>query len=386
MVQRLDYFALLSRAVEPLERDAYAARGAVYDREHKALLKRLISSSSPCTDADIVREEQAFRDAVRRIEFPEDVMPAPRTPQREDTGSKESWPNSSREKARRQRREAPQEPANDAERAPPREARRRFDAAYEETGKGPPGRPSEAPPGRPSEPAGNGTRRRSRSLLRLTAGYLLVAALVLGAGSLGYAFVVGALDIAWLTQWSGQASLPAPRAILYEGGQSSGPRKAVEGKATWRTRTEPTGPSGKPDTVVTVEAEIPEQHIALTLSISRVADADTGMSHLLEIRFVRPQELPFGGISTVSNVIMKATETDPGESLVGTSINIAPGQFMFGLLAVPDVAQKNIQRLRTQSWLSLALSFAKGTPYTLAIEKGPSGERAINDALAKWGQ
>ena len=65
--------ALLSRAVESLDRDAYAARGVIYDREHKALLKRLISSSAPCTDADIAREERAFRDAVRRIEFPDPI-------------------------------------------------------------------------------------------------------------------------------------------------------------------------------------------------------------------------------------------------------------------------------------------------------------------------
>src|ERR1700686_1963634 len=82
MVQRVDYYALLARAVESLERDAYAARGVIYDREHKALLKRLISSSAPCSDADIAREEQAFRDAVRRIEFPDDAVPPPRTPLR----------------------------------------------------------------------------------------------------------------------------------------------------------------------------------------------------------------------------------------------------------------------------------------------------------------
>src|ERR1700693_1900876 len=98
MVQRVDYYTLLSRAVESLERDAYAARGVVYDREHKALLKRLISSPAPCSDADIAREEQAFRDAIRRIEFPDEVMQAPRSPQRDPAEA--AWPNSAREKAR----------------------------------------------------------------------------------------------------------------------------------------------------------------------------------------------------------------------------------------------------------------------------------------------
>src|SRR5580704_3002235 len=121
MVQRVDYFALLSRAVEPLERDAYAARGAIYDREHKALLKRLISSSAPCSDADIAREEQAFRDAVRRIEFPEDTVSPPRTPLREPP--EPPWPASGRERARALRRESPQL-TNAPERAPAPEAKR----------------------------------------------------------------------------------------------------------------------------------------------------------------------------------------------------------------------------------------------------------------------
>src|ERR1700730_17599000 len=127
MVQRVDYYALLSRAVESLEPDAYAARGAVYDREHKALLKRLISSSDPCTDADIAREEHAFRDAVRRLEFPNDDVAVARRPQREPAEA--AWPSSSREEARAARREFSPEPEVEPERAPPGKARREAEPA-----------------------------------------------------------------------------------------------------------------------------------------------------------------------------------------------------------------------------------------------------------------
>jgi hypothetical protein len=65
----VDHFTPLSRAVASIDRDAYAARYAVYDRAHKALLRRLATADTPCSDADIAREEQAFRDAIRRIEF-----------------------------------------------------------------------------------------------------------------------------------------------------------------------------------------------------------------------------------------------------------------------------------------------------------------------------
>ncbi len=65
----VDHFTPLSRAVASIDRDAYAARYAVYDQAHKALLRRLATADTPCSDADIAREEQAFRDAIRRIEF-----------------------------------------------------------------------------------------------------------------------------------------------------------------------------------------------------------------------------------------------------------------------------------------------------------------------------
>jgi hypothetical protein len=68
-----DYFTPLARAVGAMDRDAYAARFAVYDREHKALLRRLASAEEPCSDADVAREEQAFRDAIRRIEFADEA-------------------------------------------------------------------------------------------------------------------------------------------------------------------------------------------------------------------------------------------------------------------------------------------------------------------------
>src|SRR5215467_7379102 len=81
MASKFDYFAVLSRAVAGLDRDSYAQRGAVYDREHKALLRRLFSADPPQSDAQIEQEQQAFREAIRRIEFGEEEVPL--VPQRE---------------------------------------------------------------------------------------------------------------------------------------------------------------------------------------------------------------------------------------------------------------------------------------------------------------
>ena len=387
MVQRVDYYSLLSRAVESLERDAYAARGAAYDREHKALLKRLISSAPPCTDEDIAREERAFRDAIRRIEFPQEV-PTARTPQAREPADA-SWPTSSRDRVRAQRREWPAEPQHlDTEAT---DARRRRAPPYPQVAGEPRGRPPL--PQLDSGPGHSALKPRSRSLLRLTATYLTVTALVLGVGTLGYGYLVGAVNMSWLNQWSWltewtgvAATSSSARAVLYEAGRPGRASAPVEGKATWGTRTEPNGPDGKPDAVITLDVEIPEPHLTMSMVVSRNLEPGAGMSHLIELRFAKPQELPFGGIRAITSVATRGTETEASDLLGGTSVDIGPGQFMFGLLALPDVVQQNLQRLRTQDWLAVSFVFANGAAYTLVVEKGSVGERVINDVLAKWGQ
>jgi hypothetical protein len=105
MMLNVDHFTPLSRAVASIDRDSYAARFAVYDREHKALLRRLATAEVPCSDADIAREERAFRDAIRRIEFADEddrptlvppdepVAEAPPEPRRETPVETPGAPN-----------------------------------------------------------------------------------------------------------------------------------------------------------------------------------------------------------------------------------------------------------------------------------------------------
>ena len=37
-------------------------------------------------------------------------------------------------------------------------------------------------------------------------------------------------------------------------------------------------------------------------------------------------------------------------------------------------------------WMGILINFGDGSTQTLNVEKGASGERTINEALAKWGQ
>jgi hypothetical protein len=134
-----------------------------------------------------------------------------------------------------------------------------------------------------------------------------------------------------------------------------------------------------------LEAEIPERQIALTMTIAREADGG-GMSHMFDLQFAHADTLPFGGIAAVPKIHMKDSETGLGEDLIGTSITVGPGSYLFGLLSTPDAVARNVQALRMRPWMGIPLNFGDGTTQTLNVEKGASGERAINEALAKWGQ
>src|SRR4051794_7974636 len=82
MALKVDYYTSLLRAVGDLDRDAYAARGAIYEREHKPLMRLLYSADPPRAEIEIEREQLAFRDAMRRVEFGDDEQQVPLAPLR----------------------------------------------------------------------------------------------------------------------------------------------------------------------------------------------------------------------------------------------------------------------------------------------------------------
>lgn len=89
---KLDPYALLSRAVASIDRDSYAVRFAIYEKEHKVFLQQLALASPTLSEPDIIREEQAFRDAMRRIEFGDEPDPVTTVQPPEPSNEKQITP------------------------------------------------------------------------------------------------------------------------------------------------------------------------------------------------------------------------------------------------------------------------------------------------------
>src|SRR5215207_7597714 len=63
-----DYYPLLKRAVDGLEKSTGEARRTLYERARTALVDQLRGMNPPLAEAEITRERLALEEAVRKVE------------------------------------------------------------------------------------------------------------------------------------------------------------------------------------------------------------------------------------------------------------------------------------------------------------------------------
>jgi hypothetical protein len=80
---------------------------------------------------------------------------------------------------------------------------------------------------------------------------------------------------------------------------------------------------------------------------------------------------------------MRREGTPTEESLKGITVPIMVNSFLIEL-ARGDAEASNLDLLRSREWLDVPMVLANGHIAKLAFEKGPSGQRALDDAMASW--
>jgi len=55
-----------------------------------------------------------------------------------------------------------------------------------------------------------------------------------------------------------------------------------------------------------------------------------------------------------------------------------------GLSSIDADIQRNLRLLKERGWIDIPIVYSDGKRAIIAIEKGPSGERALSDAFAAW--
>src|SRR6516165_10231610 len=178
----------------------------------------------------------------------------------------------------------------------------------------------------------------------------------------------------------------ARRVVLYEEDPGNPQGKQYVGSATWRTETVSAGSGLAPELQIRADISIPDRNMTVTWSLRRNADQALPASHTIEIMFNLPPDFTGGGVANIPGVLMKESEQARGVPLAGLAVKVANGFFMIGLSAVDADVQRNMQLLKDRPWFDVPIVYNNGGRAILALEKGPSGDRAFADAFAAWGE
>jgi len=178
----------------------------------------------------------------------------------------------------------------------------------------------------------------------------------------------------------------AQRVVLYEEDPGNPQGKQYIGTATWRTETVSPGSGLAPELQIRADISIPDRNMSVTWSLRRNTDQALPASHTIEIMFNLPPDFAGGGVASVPGVLMKESEQARGVPLAGLAVKVTNGFFLIGLSAVDADVQRNMQLLKDRPWFDIPVVYNNGGRAILAMEKGPSGDRAFADAFAAWGK
>lgn len=408
-----DYYPLLAKAVAGLAQSSADTRRAVYDRARKALIGQLRAIEPPIAEADIARESSALDEAVARLEGEIAARAAA------------DYAANAAAVAEAVREERPVSAVPETDAAGPQPTRlsfRRKDRTAEEGE----ARSAEELPrlretGRPLAPAPAEPRRANR---RIWAFGAIVAAVVLAVAGAAITLRNKPEDLAQLkapggqpaeappqgkiggrvggpapgettTEAKTQQAQPAPvqaplpvahrAALLIEAPEVESKVKTFVGSVVWRLQSVARGPGQPLATAVSADVDIPEARLKVTLEIQKNMDGSLPATHTIEVRFTPQQGTDFPGVKQISNVQMRREEAAEGDPLAGVPVPITENFYLIGL-ARGDLEKRNLDLLRTRGWFDLPILMTNGRVAKLTLEKGASGARVIDDAIAAWDQ
>lgn len=176
----------------------------------------------------------------------------------------------------------------------------------------------------------------------------------------------------------------AQRSILYEeGAGENGAGTASQGEVVWAIKEE-TDLDGKKQEVLTAEVRIPERNVSVDIRLKPNEDSSLPASHLVEIKYNFPKDFPAGDVQNVPGLVMKPTEQARGDALIGASVKVSEGYFWIALSNISSERERNIGLLRERGWIDIPMLYDNGKRGILTLEKGPTGTKAVEDAVQAW--
>lgn len=183
---------------------------------------------------------------------------------------------------------------------------------------------------------------------------------------------------------AGAPIIVGQKAFLYE--ESASGAVKFDSQVVWSTLRQAPETGMTPEPVIQGTLEVPEKGLNMSLLIKRNIDEGVSASHIIEIKFNPQTNFSDGNVQDLSRVVMKPTEQDNGERLIGAIVPdvASQGKFLVGLDNLPAAKATNEHLLLNSGWIDIVLVYSSGRRALVTLEKGVSGNTAFNRAFDSW--
>ena len=172
-------------------------------------------------------------------------------------------------------------------------------------------------------------------------------------------------------------------ALLVEAPNEPNKVKTYVGTVVWRLDNVSSGAGQPLGTAVHADIDVPGDKLKGVLILQKNMDASLPASHTITVVFTVQPDSPTGGVKQISVPQLRQNDAPTGTTLMGVPVPIMENSFLIGL-SRGGAEVTNIDLIKQRAWFDIPMLFDNGRIAKLTFEKGTSGTRAIDDAIAAW--
>jgi hypothetical protein len=160
--------------------------------------------------------------------------------------------------------------------------------------------------------------------------------------------------------------------------------RIFEGTVNWRTESQASGTNGPLETVVIGDLNFPDRKMKAVLTLRRNSDPAFPAAFLLQVQMSVPPDYPNGNVGALGGVTVKSNPQVTGVPLDGVLMKVTTGVFLMGIADPFNEKGRNAKMLQNNEWFDVMFAFDNGRKAVFTFEKGPTGDKVFNDAMASW--
>ena len=172
-------------------------------------------------------------------------------------------------------------------------------------------------------------------------------------------------------------------ALLIEAPDEPNKVKTYLGTVVWKLNNVNDGPGDNVGLAVEADVDLPDDKMKASITFEKNTDSSLPASHTIKLRFSMQPGSFTGNIKQISVPQLRQEDSPSGEALAGVTVSVVPNSFLVGL-SPGNAETVNIKQLKDLQWIDVPILLDSGKIAKLTFEKGPSGERDINEAVAAW--